>query len=192
MPDLLGAILAGGRSLRMGADKASVPVGGTPMFEWVAAALRAVVDDVVIVGRTDPLGGIPAVPDLRPGPRGPLPGLAAALRHAAGRPVLLVAVDHPLVRPATLQGLLALLDRDAVVPVDGGTRQTTCAAYPSAWAEEADREDRAGGSIQSLLDRLPHRVVEPEEWAAWGEDGRSWHSVDSPEAAAAVMGRFCG
>ena len=190
--DVLGAILAGGRSLRMGADKALVPVGGSPMIEWVAAALNAVVDEVVIVGRNDPLAGIPAVPDLRPGPRGPLAGLVAALHHAAGRSVLLVAVDHPLVRPATVQGLLDLLDRDAVVPVDGGVRQSTCAAYPATWVATADREDRSGGSIQSLLDRLPHCEVGPEEWAAWGEDGRSWHSVDTPEAAAAVLDRYGG
>jgi len=186
----VGAILTGGRSLRMGTDKALVPVGGVPMIEWVAGALRTVVDELVIVGRSSPLAGIPAVPDLRPGPRGPLPGLVAALRHAAGRPVLLVAVDHPLVRAATLQGLVGLLDRDPVVPVDGGVRQTTCAAYPAAWVDAADLEDRAGGSIQSLLDRLPHREVGPEEWAVWGEDGRSWHSVDTLGAAAAVLDRY--
>lgn len=186
----LGAILAGGRSLRMGTDKALVPVGGIPMVERVAAALSAVVDDLVLVGRSHPLAGIPSIPDLRPGPRGPLPGLAAALHHAAGRPVLLVAVDQPLVRPATLRGLLDLLGGTAVVPVDGGARQSTCAAYPASWAEEAEREDRSGGSIQSLLDRLPHRRVGPEEWTVWGEDGRSWHSVDTPEAAATVADRY--
>jgi molybdopterin-guanine dinucleotide biosynthesis protein A len=190
--DALGAILAGGRSLRMGTDKALVPVGGVPMIEWVAAALRAVVDEVVVVGRDGGLAGVPALPDLRPGPRGPLPGLAAALRHAAGRPVLLVAVDQPLVRPATLRGLAGLLGRRAVIPVDRGVRQTTCAAYPAAWTEAADVEDAAGGSIQSLLDRLPHREVALAEWTAWGEDGRSWYSVDTPEAAAAVLGRYEG
>jgi hypothetical protein len=78
------------------------------------------------------------------------------------------------------------------VPVDEGARQVTCAAYPAAWAEAADVEDEAGGSIQSLLDRLPHREVAPAEWAAWGEDGRSWYSVDTPEAAAAALGRYGG
>jgi molybdopterin-guanine dinucleotide biosynthesis protein A len=174
----------------MGTDKALVPVGGTPMIEWVAAALEAVVGDVVVVGRREPVAGIPAVPDLRPGPRGPLAGLVAALHHAGGRPVLLVAVDHPLVRPATLQGLLSLLDAKAVVPVDGGVRQSTCAAFPATVREEAGREDLSGGSIQSLLHRLPHREVAPEEWVGWGEDGRSWHSIDTPQAAAAVLARY--
>jgi len=186
----IGAILAGGRSRRMGVDKALVPVGGIPMIQWIVAALEVVVDDVVIVGRDEPLAGIPAIPDLRPRPRGPLAGLVTALHHAAGRPVLLVAVDQPLVHPATLQGLVDLLDRDAVVPVDGGFRQSTCAAYPAGWAAEADLEDRSGGSIQSLLDRLPYREVGPQEWSAWGEDGRSWYSVDTPEKAAAVLDRY--
>jgi molybdopterin-guanine dinucleotide biosynthesis protein A len=174
----------------MGTDKALVPFGERPMVEWVAAALGDVVGDVVVVGRAEPLAGIPAVPDPRPGPRGPLPGLAAALRHAAGRAVVLVAVDQPLVRPETLRGLVGLLDGDAVVPIDGGIRQTTCAVYPGAWADAADAEDRALGSIQSLLDRLPHLEVGPGEWASWGEDGRSWHSIDTPEAAARAAARY--
>jgi len=172
--------------MRMGTDKALVPVGGVPMIEWVATALEVVVDEIVIVGREESLAGIPAIPDLHPFPRGPLAGLATALHHANGRSVLLVAVDQPLVQPATLQGLVDLLDREAVVPMDGGVRQTTCAAYPAVWAAEADMEIRSGGSIQSLLDRLSHREVESGEWAAWGEDGRSWHSIDTPEAAAAL------
>jgi molybdopterin-guanine dinucleotide biosynthesis protein A len=186
----LGAILAGGGSHRMGTDKALVRVGGAPMVAWVAAALTAVAHDVVVVGRSAPLAGIPALPDLRPGARGPLPGLVTALRHAGGRPVLLVAVDHPLVRPATLTGLLDLLEEEAVVPVDGGVRQTTCAAYPAALATAADEEDRVGGSIQSLLDRFSHREVGGDEWAAWGEDGRSWFSVDTPQDVTAVLGRY--
>jgi molybdopterin-guanine dinucleotide biosynthesis protein A len=162
------------------------------MLEWVAAALAEVTDELLIVGRHQSPAGIAAVPDLRPGRRGPLAGLATALHHAAGRPVLLVAVDQPLVRPRTLQGLLDLFEGDAVVPVEGGVRQTTCAVYPGSWAAAADGEDQAGGSIQSLLDRLPYREVVREEWAEWGEDGRSWHSVDSPEAVATVLDRYSG
>jgi molybdopterin-guanine dinucleotide biosynthesis protein A len=175
----------------MGTDKALVPVGGTPMVGWVAAALRTVADEVVVVGRSAPLAGLPAVPDPRPDPRGPLPGLVAALQHSGDRPVLLVAVDHPFVRTTTLAGLLDLLEEGRpVVPVDGGVRQTTCAAYPPALARAADDEDRAGGSIQSLLDRVPHREVGHDEWAAWGEDGRSWFSVDTPAALAAAVEQY--
>lgn len=174
----LGAILAGGASTRMGRDKALVPVAGVPMVERVAAALRQAAGEVVVVGREGSLVGIRCLPDRVDGPRGPLAGLANALAAAEGRPVLLVAVDQPLVRPETLQHLAARIGPDrAVVPLAGGTRQVTCAAYPASWAAEAARE---AGSVQSLLDRLPFDAVAEEEWRTWGEDGRSWLSVDSP------------
>ena len=174
----------------MGADKAMVAVGGRPMVAWVADALEPVAGEVVLVGREGPAVGVPAIPDLRPGTRGPLAGLAAALRHAAGRPVLLVAVDQPLVRRETLERLVALLDGEPVVPIDGGIRQTTCAVYPPSLATAAVEEDADGGSIQSLLGRVPHRGVVRSEWVGWGEDGRSWHSVDTPAEAADVLGRY--
>ena len=176
MGDVLGAIVAGGGSRRMGIDKALVEVGGVPMVERVAAAMGTVVPEIVIVGRAEPLAGLAAFPDDRPARRGPLAGLATALRVADGRDVLLVAVDQPLVRAETLRRL-----SPAAVPLDGGARQVTCAMYPGAWAAEAAVEDEAGGSIQSLLDRMSMREVPPEEWRSWGEDGRSWLSVDSPD-----------
>ena len=189
----LGAILAGGASRRMGTDKALVEVAGLSMIERVAAALGTVADDLVVVGRTGALAGIPCIPDLRTGPRGPLPGVAAALAHAGADPVLAVAVDQPLVRPETLQRLLDLAEPDrAVVPIDAGARQVTCAVYPAAWAAETAAEDAAGGSVQSLLDRLPFRPVMAPEWRAWGEDGSSWLSVDSPDDVADAAGRLAG
>lgn len=175
----LGAILAGGRSTRMQRDKAVLPVAGVPMVERVAAALRQVAHELIVVGRHGTLAGIPCVPDRAGAPRGPLAGLATALEVAGDRHVLLLAVDQPLVRPATLR---QLADRvrpgRAVVPLAGGTRQVTCAAYPAEWAAEAAGE--TSGSIQSLLDRLPFTAIPEGEWQAWGEDGRSWLSVDSP------------
>lgn len=177
---LLGAILAGGRATRMGRDKALVAIGGVPMVERVAAALRAVAGEVIVVGRTQPVAGLPALPDTVSGPRGPLAGLVAALAAAGGRPVVLVAVDQPLVVAATLANLAALAESvRAVVPMAGGARQVTCAVYPPAWAGEAAAELTDGGSIQSLLDRLPHVTVDEAVWRAWGEDGRSWMSVDT-------------
>lgn len=177
---LLGAILAGGRATRMGRDKALVAIGGVPMVERVAAALRAVAGEVIVVGRTQPVAGLPALPDTVSGPRGPLAGLVAALAAAGGRPVVLVAVDQPLVVAATLANLAALAESvRAVVPMAGGARQVTCAVYPPAWAGEAAAELADGGSIQSLLDRLPHVTVDEAVWRAWGEDGRSWMSVDT-------------
>ncbi len=178
--EVLAAIVAGGGSRRMGADKAATLVAGVPMAQLVVEATEAAGLDNIVVGRDSPLAGVAAVPDDRPARRGPLAGLATALRVAAGRPVLLVAVDQPLVRPETLRTLAAMIGLDAVVPVDQGVLQVTCALYPGEWAAVAAAEDEAGGSIQSLLRATDVAEVQPETWRTWDEDGRSWFSVDTP------------
>ena len=190
---ILGAVLAGGLSSRMGADKALVEVAGRPMVEWVSAALTDVVDRVVVAGRSESILGLYPLPDPVEGPVGPLAGVAAALVEATATgagAVLAVAVDHPFVRRHTLARLVEASGGEAVVPLAGGFRQVTCAVYPAAWHTEALAELGVGGSIQSLLDRMSHRLVTAEEWAEWGEDGASWFSVDDADGLAAGIDLF--
>ena len=183
MPAPLGAILAGGPSTRMGRDKAVVPLGGRLMVEHVAAALEAAGCRVTVFGRDDHPGGLHAVPDAPGGRRGPVAGLATALRTAGGAPVVLVSVDQPFLRAETVQALLGVADGDAVVPVADGRRQPTCAVY---WPNcAAIVEDLLTGSqdpsLQAVLDRVPLHEVDESTWRSWGEDGSSWWSVDTPE-----------
>lgn len=192
---ILGVILAGGASSRMGRDKALVEVAGVPMVRRVGAALEQVVDRLCVAGRRDPIAEYEAIPDPVAGRPGPLAGLAAAtkrsFRHDGPEAVTAtVAVDHPFVRSETVRQLLALFEGRAVVPVDAGVRQVTCGIYPVTWWTAARDELEAGGSLQTLLDRMPHREVGPPEWAAWGEDGRSWFSVDDEAALAAGLALF--
>lgn len=76
----LGAIIAGGKSRRFGADKALAEIGGRPLLDHVAEALAAQTDALIVIGRDWP--GMSSIPD-RPAPdQGPLGGLCAALHHA--------------------------------------------------------------------------------------------------------------
>lgn len=180
MTEVLGAILAGGASQRMGRDKAMVELAGRPLVAWVADALAPVTSRVVVVGRTGPLAGLPGVPDRFPDRRGPLAGLDAAFRSSRGD-VLLVGVDQPLVRAATLRRILAIDGGDAIVPVADGIPQTTCALYRGSCAPSAARLlTGSGGSLRRLIDDAETILVEPDEWRGWGEDGRSWYSIDDP------------
>ncbi len=114
-PAPIGAILAGGAARRMGRDKALVPWGTRTLLEHVAAALDKAGCEVIVVGRDGPALGRHAVPD-RAGPhRGPANGLLTVFEHAPGRNVMLVAVDQPLLRPATVRGL-ATIDGDGAEP----------------------------------------------------------------------------
>jgi molybdopterin-guanine dinucleotide biosynthesis protein A len=159
----------------MGRDKALVLLEGRPFIAWVVDALEAVCPRVLVAGRVTGWEGRPGIEDL-PGVRGPLAGLAAALRE--GEEVLLLAVDQPWVRSSTLVALGQI--GGTVVPVSDGVRQVTCALYSPSLASLAAIETARGGSLQSMLDQAPVTEVDPLEWASWDEDGRSWFSVDTP------------
>jgi molybdopterin-guanine dinucleotide biosynthesis protein A len=77
---LLGAIIAGGRSIRFGADKAGALLDGRPLIDHVAAGMRGQTDHFVVCGRSWP--GIETVADWPRPELGPLGGLCGAFRHA--------------------------------------------------------------------------------------------------------------
>ncbi len=185
---LLGAVLVGGASRRMGTDKADIEISGTTLLDRVAMALALVSDRVVVLG--DDRVGYESWPDRAPG-AGPLVGLATALSSMTEDRALVVAVDNAFVQPETLAHLASVESDLPVVPVDHtGARQVTCAVYPRQIAAQAMEEAESGGSVQTLLDRVSFLPVTPDQWEAWGEDGRSWYSVDTPEALASGIQRF--
>ena len=102
---VIGAILNGGLSTRMGRDKADVLVGERTMLEMVAAAMSSVVSQLVLLGGDR--DNWVCWPDAVHA-EGPLAGVATALTRAGTDRVLVVAVDQPFVRPETLRALLAV------------------------------------------------------------------------------------
>jgi len=172
----------------MGQDKADVLISGTTMLDRVAAAVRPVCHRLVLLG-PDRLGWDSWADSVHAS--GPLAGVATALARAVEPRVMVVAVDHAYVTTSTLGRLADMVSTHAVVPVDDeGVRQVTCAVYPTGIAAAAREEATAGGSIQTLLDRVSFRAVAPDEWRAWGEDGRSWFSVDSEDSLEEGRARF--
>lgn len=99
----IGVVLAGGRSTRMGCDKALLDWHGRPLIERQLDALRASGVDAVRVSGDRP--GYQGVADVQPG-HGPLGGLAAIADALAGDAELLVIpVDMPLLGAALLRRL---------------------------------------------------------------------------------------
>lgn len=93
---ILGAILAGGEARRFGRDKARAQWNGKPLFDWVAEALSAQCEAVVVCGREE--AGFACLSDKPEPGLGPLGGLYAALCRASEdgfSHVLSVGVDAP-------------------------------------------------------------------------------------------------
>jgi molybdopterin-guanine dinucleotide biosynthesis protein A len=129
-----GFVLVGGRSSRMGCDKALLPFGGQTLAAHVAAEVFAAAGSVTLVGDPDRYAvlGLPVIRDRVPG-NGPLGGIAAAV-HASPEWALVVACDMPAVTREYLAFLLADIDAsgrevDCIVPESGAGLEPLCALY---------------------------------------------------------------
>src|SRR5215212_5164101 len=103
-----GVVLAGGRSSRLGRDKALLTLDGEPLLARTVRLLHGLADDVIVLGppeRGALAPGARVLPDERPGD-GPLPALATALREMRGERLVAVATDMPLLNPSLLAYLL--------------------------------------------------------------------------------------
>ena len=102
-PRVVAVVLAGGQGLRMGGgDKALRLLGGRTLLDHVLARVGPQVDGVVLSANGDPARfaawGVPVVGDTVAGFAGPLAGVAAGLRWAAGlgaKKALVVPCDTP-------------------------------------------------------------------------------------------------
>jgi molybdopterin-guanine dinucleotide biosynthesis protein A len=91
-----GLVLAGGKSVRMGEDKALLQFYGRPMVEIAVEKLRSVCEEVGIVGNRDDLGEFAAVVREGRDGVGPVAGIEAGLHATGQRWVMFVPVDVPL------------------------------------------------------------------------------------------------
>lgn len=163
---VLGAVLAGGQSSRMGVDKAAIDVGGVTMFDRAAAALRgAGCQPIVAIGGPE-RSGVDRVDDLHPG-AGPLGGILTALTHADQFDVDAVAVlacDMPRVPVDMVRVLLEADDGGGrVVAAKGERIEPLCSVWPLAVAGPVGAAFSAGErSVRGVLALLDPVLVPVE------------------------------
>lgn len=121
---ITAAVLAGGRSLRMGVDKTLLSLDGRTLVARVCDAVGSVCEHTVVVtNRPEALddAGLPETVEILRDEiayQGPLGGLATALSHATTEWVLAVAADMPHLEPGIVRALYdARNGGDVVVPV---------------------------------------------------------------------------
>lgn len=185
-----GAVLAGGRSRRMGRDKALVALpDGRPLARVAADALRgAGAAPVVAVGGPPELRGhgLDVVADLHPG-AGPLGGVLTALAALDAAIVVVLTCDLPAITAHEVQALLDALGRAptaaAAVAVLDGQRQYLSAAYRRGAARPLSAAFAAGErSVRRAATGLD--VVEVH-----GLDPAHLADADTPDELAAHVPR---
>lgn len=149
-------LLAGGKSIRMGRDKAFLDIGGTPLWRRQIGILRALAPvEIFISGPPRPeWSGFPVVADATPD-AGPLAGVVAGLRRCAGSHLVVLAVDLPRMTPEFLRSLAALCtERTGVVPRAEKFHEPLAAVYPKACLAIAEECLASGDhSLQNFVAR---------------------------------------
>ena len=135
LPPLTAFILAGGKSSRMGQDKALLQYQGHYLIEYPIRVLRQITQDVRIVGNEAKYSsfGLPVIPD-RVESKGPLSGIYSALKISPSDYNLFLACDMPLMRAEFFLLLLERIQESdaAVMKLRDGSIEPLCSIYRSS------------------------------------------------------------
>lgn len=150
-------VLAGGRSSRLGRDKAAVVVGGLPLLDRVLRAAAPVGGRLLVAGPERPLlPGTPVPTWCREDPPGggPVAGVAAALARVRTPRVFVLAVDLPFLTVDALRVLAAA--GPAAFAIDAaGVDQGLLGVWPTAALRAAMPTDPAGRSWRRITAGIP-------------------------------------
>ncbi len=186
---LTAAVLAGGRSVRMGVDKTLLAVDGEPLVSRVVGVVQTVCDHTVVVtNRPEALAeaGLPAnVPILADevAYQGPLGGLATAMAAAEDEWVLAVAADMPHLEPGVIRALWDVREGvDVVLPVGEKGPEPLLALYRVEACLPAARGALATGRrrIIAMISTLRVAELPLEALRAVDPDLRSLVNVNTP------------
>ena len=189
-PAVAAFILAGGKSTRMGADKAFLALNGRTLLARTLELARSVTADVRIVGEAAKFAAFaPAVEDVFPG-CGPLGGIHAALRASRAELNLILAVDLPFVPPAMLPFLITRARNSAATVTlarAGGGWQPLCGIYRREFADIAEKALRAGRyKIDALFDAERTQAISEDELEAAGFSASVFRNLNTREEVQAA------
>ena len=191
-----GVILAGGKSRRMGQNKALLPLGEASLIEHVIRRMRRVTDELLLITNVPAEYthlGLPMYGDIIPD-AGALGGIYTGLTHALHDAVLCVACDSPFLQPKLLAYLISVLgEYDAVMPYTYKeppsdnedaqiTLQTLCTVYSKRCLpiiEQMLQESEL--RVHALQERANILTLAPEIWKTYDSEGHSFFNVNTPE-----------
>ena len=186
-----GVILAGGKSRRMGENKALLQLGGDSLIGHVIRRMLPVTDELLLI-TNDPAEyahlDLPMQEDAVPN-SGALGGVYTGLTHASHDAVFCVACDNPFLEPKLLTYLLSVLgEYDAVMPYTFRrdekqiTLQTLCAVYSKRCLpiiEQMFQESEL--RVHALQDWAHIKRISPEVWQRFDQEGMSFFNINTPE-----------
>lgn len=168
MKEATAIILAGGKSSRMGTNKALLTIDGITVIEKIVNECKRITDNILIVTNTFAdyqFLGLPMVEDKIKG-KGPLAGIQAGLSVVTTEKNLLIACDMPFVSVEIGEQLLKELDNfDVVIPEIDGQLHPLFAAYNKSCLQAINKSlDDGQLRIRYFLDQVNVKVKTEEDF----------------------------
>lgn len=178
-------VLAGGKSTRMGRDKALLELEGETLLERALKRAGAVTPRTFIVGGAGKFANFgDVVEDVYP-ERGPLGAIHAALECSQTEWNLMLAVDMPFMKEEFLRWMTAVArwgNATVTVPQVGGKLQPLCGVYRKAFAGVAQRSlERGENKIDRLFSEVTTRVIEESDLKSAGFFRDLFRNVNTQE-----------
>ena len=188
-------VLAGGRSSRMGSDKALLRLGQQNLLQLMLDKARTIVAEPVIVGaRANYAEYGDVIEDLIPG-CGPLSGIHAALCTTLTDLNLILSVDMPLMTADFLRWLLQLASTCsdmAVVPRADGRNQPLCASYRRGVRGVAEHALQTGKyRVDDIYSLFPTRFIAANEWLSAGFLPNIFRNINTPGEYESLANMIC-
>jgi molybdopterin-guanine dinucleotide biosynthesis protein A len=187
---LTGVILAGGRSRRLGQDKALLELAGIPLLVRVMERLQSMCDDIIIAGQLETrmlLPGARIVGDLLAG-SGALGGIHSGLSASRTPYSLVVACDMPFLSTSLLRYMIRQIGvhddgaPDVVIPRINGYTEPLHALYSCRCLKPIEEYiEQGGGRIVSFFSRVRVRYVEAVEVDRFDPEHRSFFNINTPD-----------
>jgi molybdopterin-guanine dinucleotide biosynthesis protein A len=185
--EISGIILAGGKGLRLGRDKALETINGRDLLHRVVSRLSFLESDIVIVAtekqRLSWFGdypGVKIVTDIYPD-KGPLGGIYTGLVTSDTRYNLVVACDMPFLSQPLLGYMVQLsANFDLVIPRWNGLVEPLHAVYSKDCLAAMESTLKQGIlSVTKLLSLVRVRYVEAEEIERFDPKHLSFFNVNT-------------
>lgn len=183
-PEASFILLAGGKSSRMGQDKASLPFLGTTLLQHQLDKARLLgCGDVLVSGARSSADDAKTVPDVFPD-RGPLGGLHACLQAAKHPQCIVLGVDMPLLPPCELRALLeehTSAGNEITLAEHCGKWEPLAGVYNAALADRiAPMIENSGAPVRALIQKSACRFRQtqlPEAFFANCNTPEEWQSL---------------
>jgi len=181
---ITAVILAGGRSQRLGFDKALLRLDDETLVERAVRKVATLSDEVIVAGGPlpYPLPGARLVADVYPG-CGPLGGIHAGLAAASNLHSLVVACDMPFLNLELLRYMVELAPgHDVVIPRWDDKLEPLHAVYSKNCLGPIERLIRGRDlRIVHFLPEVRVRYVGEEEIERFDPKHLSFFNINTPE-----------